>query len=99
VHILDLEIEEGNGRDKIMVSKESNLLFLQGTEKLKGVPYGAFTESMKKQEKVAMWQEICEAGKLCRAFRGKVRAYVRDVLWPNLRNITVVRAKQFNLWY
>jgi hypothetical protein len=73
-----------------MVSKESKLFISQEIEKRKGVLFGAFSESLKKQDKVAMWQEVYEVGKSCGAFDGKEWTYIRDVFWPNVRKTTMV---------
>jgi hypothetical protein len=46
-----------------MVLKESKLLILEEVEKWKGVLFGAFNESLMKQNKVAVWQGVYEVGK------------------------------------
>jgi hypothetical protein len=81
-----------------MVPKESKLFILQEIEKLKGILFGAFSKKLKKQDKVAMWQEIYEVGKSCGAFNGKEWTYIRDVFWPNLRKTTMV-STAYNLIY
>jgi hypothetical protein len=73
-----------------MVSKESKLFILQEIEKRKGILFGAFSERLKKRDKVAMWQEIYEVEKSCGTFNGKEWTYIRDVFWPNLRKTTMV---------
>jgi hypothetical protein len=73
-----------------MVSKESKLFISQEIEKHKRVLFSAFSESLKKQDKMATWQEVYEVGKSCGAFDGKEWTYIRDVFWPNLRKTTMV---------
>jgi hypothetical protein len=67
-----------------MVPKESKLFILQEIERRKGILFGAFSEKLKKRDKVTMWQEIYEVGSRG-AFDGKEWTYIRDVFWPNLR--------------
>jgi hypothetical protein len=52
--------------------------------------FDAFTGSVKKQDKVAMWPEIYEVEKSCGAFNGKEWTYIRDIFWPNIRKTTMV---------
>jgi hypothetical protein len=45
--------------------------------------FGASSESLTTQDKVAIWKEIYEVGKSYGDFNGKEWTYIGDVFWPN----------------
>jgi len=58
--------------------------------------FGAFTASLTKEVKGEMWKEIVDECERFHGFKvGKDWQYVRDTIWPNIRNYTVVSFATF----
>ena len=60
----------------------------------KSILFGAFSEKIKKEDKVRLWKEVFNIAQSFGLFGGKEWTYVRDVYWPNVKKGTMVSINQ-----
>ncbi|VEN34301.1 unnamed protein product [Callosobruchus maculatus] len=65
---------------------ERKMQFLKKVRENKDILFGAFSEKLRKQDKVNKWKEMAEVAKT-----DKDWTYVRDTIWQNLKKTAMLK--------
>lgn len=70
---------------------ERKMQFLQKVKENREILFGAFSDRLKKTDKVEKWKELANVAKsVCLMPSDKDWTYARDTLWQNMKKITMV---------
>lgn len=76
---------------------ERKMQFLNKIKENKHILFGAFSEKLKKQNKVEKWKEMSLlAHSICLVPADKDWTYVRDTVWQNLKKTAMVSSCYFS---
>lgn len=70
---------------------ERKMQFLNKIKENKQILFGAFSEKLRKQDKIEKWKEMAMvAQSICLLPADKDWTYVRDTIWQNLKKTAMV---------